>query len=97
LLSVVFYGSFIPNSAHVKGVEARGAAFKKAYKQLSRRIQMFMNLPLEKMDKLALQEQLTEIGRIKDLVAYSAITIKNGHQKMPVSFCVVFPERIKNE
>jgi arsenate reductase len=56
----------IPDPAHVEGDEARRAAFKTAYAQLSRRIQLFMNLPIEKLDKLTLKEKLAEIGRIKD-------------------------------
>lgn len=56
----------IPDPAHIEGDEARRAAFKKAYAQLSRRIQLFMNLPIEKLDKLVLKEKLAEIGRIKD-------------------------------
>ena len=57
----------IPDPAHVEGGdEAKRAAFRKAYEQLARRIQLFMSLPIEKLDKLALQQKLTEIGQIKD-------------------------------
>lgn len=56
----------IPDPAHVEGIEARRAAFKKAAEQLTRRIQMFMGLPIDKLDKLMLKEKLAEIGRIKD-------------------------------
>ena len=56
----------IPDPAHVEGDEARRAAFKKAYDQLARRIQLFMNLPIDKLDKLTLQNKLAEIGRIED-------------------------------
>jgi arsenate reductase len=56
----------IPDPAHVEGDEARRAAFKTAYAQLSRRIQLFMNLPIEKLEKIALKEKLAEIGRIQD-------------------------------
>jgi arsenate reductase len=56
----------IPDPAHVEGNEARRAAFKKAYDQLGRRIQLFMSLPIEKLDKLVLKEKLAEIGRIQD-------------------------------
>lgn len=56
----------IPDPAHVEGDEAKRAAFRKAYEQLARRIQLFMNLPIEKLDKLVLKEKLAEIGRIKD-------------------------------
>ncbi len=56
----------IPDPAHVEGDEARRAAFRKAADQLARRIQLFMSLPIEKLDKLALKEKLAEIGRIQD-------------------------------
>ncbi|WP_297448989.1 arsenate reductase ArsC [Ferrovum sp.] len=56
----------IPDPAHVEGDEARHAAFKKAYDQLARRIQLFMALHIEKLDKLVLKEKLAEIGRIQD-------------------------------
>jgi arsenate reductase (thioredoxin) len=56
----------IPDPAHVEGDEARRAAFKRAAEQLARRIQLFMSLPIEKLDKLTLKEKLAEIGRIKD-------------------------------
>jgi arsenate reductase len=57
----------IPDPAHVEGGdEAKRAAFKKAYEQLARRIQLFMSLPIDKLDKLTLKEKLAEIGHLKD-------------------------------
>ncbi|MGB8518288.1 MAG: arsenate reductase ArsC [Gallionella sp.] len=56
----------IPDPAHVEGDAARRAAFNKAADQLARRIQLFMQLPIDKMDKLSLKEKLAEIGRIED-------------------------------
>ncbi|ADE11234.1 arsenate reductase ArsC [Sideroxydans lithotrophicus] len=56
----------IPDPAHIEGDDARRAAFKRASEQLARRIQLFMSLPIEKLDKLTLKEKLAEIGRIKD-------------------------------
>ena len=56
----------IPDPAHVGGDEARRAAFKKAAEQLALRIQLFMSLPIDKLDKMALKEKLAEIGRIED-------------------------------
>ena len=56
----------IPDPAHVEGEEAKRAAFKTAYAQLARRIQLFMNLPIDKLDKLVLKEKLAEIGRVQD-------------------------------
>jgi arsenate reductase len=57
----------IPDPAAVTGDDAaKRAAFRKASDQLARRIQLFMSLPIEKLDKLVLKEKLAEIGRIKD-------------------------------
>ena len=56
----------IPDPAHIEGDGARRAAFNKAADQLARRIQLFMSLPIEKLDKLILKEKLSEIGRIQD-------------------------------
>lgn len=57
----------IPDPAHVEGGdEAKRAAFRKAYEQLARRIQLFLSLPIEKLDKLTLKERLAEIGRVQD-------------------------------
>ncbi|MBU0688884.1 MAG: arsenate reductase ArsC [Gammaproteobacteria bacterium] len=68
----VWYGSpmtahwGIPDPAHIEGDEARRAAFNKAADQLTRRIQLFLSLPIEKLDKLTLKEKMNEIGRTKD-------------------------------
>ena len=57
----------IPDPAAVEGNDAtKRAAFRKAYDQLARRIQLFMSLPIEKLDKMTLKEKLSEIGRIRD-------------------------------
>ena len=57
----------IPDPAHVEGGdEAKRAAFRKAYEQLARRIQLFMSLPIEKLDRLTLKQKLAEIGQIRD-------------------------------
>ncbi len=56
----------IPDPAHIEGDEARRAAFNKAAEQLTRRIQLFLSLPHEKLDKLALKEKMDEIGRTQD-------------------------------
>ena len=56
----------IPDPAHIEGDDARREAFNKAYAQLERRIQMFIDLPIEQLDKPVLKEKLAEIGRIED-------------------------------
>ena len=43
--------------------EDRRKAFFNAYNQLANRISIFLNLPLDKLDRLALQKKLDEIGR----------------------------------
>ena len=57
----------IPDPAGVEGGdEAKRAAFKTAYGQMARRVQLFMSLPIESLDKLTLKQKLAEIGRIQD-------------------------------
>jgi arsenate reductase len=56
----------IPDPAHIEGDAERRAAFSKAAEQLARRIGLFMALPIEKLDKMALKDKLNEIGRIQD-------------------------------
>ncbi len=56
----------IPDPAHIEGEEARRGAFRKAGEQLARRIQLFLSLPINTLDKLVLREKLSEIGRLQD-------------------------------
>jgi len=54
----------VPDPAAVTGNdEARRKAFKGAFLVLRRRIELFTSLPVEKLSKLALQEQIDRIGR----------------------------------
>ena len=54
----------VEDPAAVSGAEElQEAAFRTALRILSRRIELFLNLPLEKLDALALKERLTAIGR----------------------------------
>lgn len=54
----------VEDPAAVVGSEAvRQEAFKTALRILSRRIELFLNLPLEKLDRLALTERLAAIGK----------------------------------
>lgn len=43
--------------------EVKRKAFSQAAKQLRNRIQIFANLPLDKLDKIRLKEKLDEIGK----------------------------------
>ena len=60
----------IPDPAAAAGNDAEiGLAFADAYRMLSNRISIFVNLPLEKLDRLSLQRRLDEIGKTRDAPA----------------------------
>ena len=54
----------IPDPAAATGSDAEiGLAFAEAYRQLNNRISLFVNLPMESLDRLSLQRRLNEIGK----------------------------------
>jgi len=54
----------VPDPVAADGNEAeRRLAFSEAYRMLSNRISIFVNLPMASLDKLSLQARLDEIGR----------------------------------
>jgi protein-tyrosine-phosphatase len=54
----------VPDPAAVEGSdEVKRKAFFGAYSALNRRISIFVSLPLAKLDRLALQDKLNQIGR----------------------------------
>jgi protein-tyrosine-phosphatase len=56
----------IPDPAAAEGTEAQKRfAFADAFRMLSNRISIFVNLPLKSLDKLSLQKRLDAIGKIK--------------------------------
>lgn len=56
----------IPDPAAVTGSEAeKRAAFTEAYRMMFNRISLFLALPLDSIDKMSLQNRLTEIGAEK--------------------------------
>lgn len=56
----------IPDPAEATGTPAEIAtAFNEAYRMLSRRIEVFIALPLHSLDELALHARLREIGRME--------------------------------
>ena len=46
--------------------EDKRRAFLRAFKELSARINLLMNLPVEKLDRLVLKKKLDEIGTVTD-------------------------------
>jgi arsenate reductase len=54
----------VPDPAAVEGsVEHKRRAFFSVYQLLSNRLNLFVNLPLARLDRLSLQRRLDEIGR----------------------------------
>jgi protein-tyrosine-phosphatase len=54
----------VPDPAAAEGTEAeKHLAFADAYRMLNNRISIFTSLPMNTLDKLALQKRLDEIGR----------------------------------
>jgi arsenate reductase len=53
----------VPDPAKAGGTEAeQHLAFAQAYRMLNNRISLFVNLPMDRLDRLALQRRLDEIG-----------------------------------
>jgi protein-tyrosine-phosphatase len=60
----------IADPAAAQGSEAEVAlAFNEAYRMLSRRIELFVALPLDKLDGMTIQSHLRDIGRIGETVS----------------------------
>lgn len=53
-------------AAVTSSAEKQEQAFKAAYFQLERRLQIFINLPIASLDKLTLQSRLDSIGKTND-------------------------------
>ena len=60
----------IPDPAAVEGSDfEKHRAFVEAFRQLRNRIELLTNLPWDKLDKIALQKHLNDIGKTQDTVA----------------------------
>jgi len=66
------WGIFDPAAVEGTDLEKK-AAFSRAFFELQNRVSIFVNLPIESLDKLKLQEKLDEIGKVTlDLSQHSA-------------------------
>jgi arsenate reductase len=55
----------ISDPAALEGTDLeKKAAFARAFSELQNRVSIFVNLPIESLDKLKLQEKLDEIGKV---------------------------------
>jgi len=60
----------IPDPAAVEGSDfEKRRAFIEAFRQLRNRIELLTNLPWDKLDKIALQKHLDDIGKTQDTAA----------------------------
>jgi arsenate reductase len=58
----------VPDPASVVGLETeRRAAFRRTFRELENRIKIFVSLRTDKLDRLALQRELTAIGKTTTL------------------------------
>ena len=63
----------LPDPAAAQGNDAQVAlAFTETYRMLHQRIEAFVNLPMESLDRLSLQQRLEAIGRTSDMTAATA-------------------------
>lgn len=57
----------IEDPAAVEGSdEAKRRAFHKAFTEMNRRVSLFINLPLAKLDNMAIKRELDDIGRLRE-------------------------------
>jgi arsenate reductase (thioredoxin) len=57
----------IPDPAAVDGSEAESMlAFRDAFRSLERRLKIFVNLPISKLDRITLTRRVEAIGRLRD-------------------------------
>jgi protein-tyrosine-phosphatase len=57
----------VADPAAVAGEAEKGAAFRKALAELEARIKLFVNIPIESLDRLALQRAVRDIGQTAKL------------------------------
>ena len=56
----------VSDPAAIEGTEAeRRRAFRAAYLELENRIKIFVVLPIDRLDRLAIKRQVDEIGRLR--------------------------------
>ena len=57
----------VPDPAAVEGDTQKGAAFRRALAELEARIKLFVNIPIESLDRLTLQQAVHGIGQTDSL------------------------------
>ncbi len=63
----------VPDPASVKGSDAeKTTAFRDAFSRLDARIKLFMSLPFDKLERMALKREVDKIGRLRSDAAEDA-------------------------
>jgi protein-tyrosine-phosphatase len=58
----------VPDPAKAEGSDAQvGLAFADAYRMLNTRISLFLSLPMDRLDRLSLQQRVKDIGQTRDI------------------------------
>src|SRR5262245_51807151 len=55
----------IADPAAVEDEAGKGAAFRKALAELESRVKLFVNIPVESLDRMALQQAIRDIGQTR--------------------------------
>jgi arsenate reductase len=53
----------VADPAHIEGALERANAFREAFRELSRRIDLLTSLPVDSLDRMALQKKIRDIGQ----------------------------------
>ena len=56
----------VADPAHVEGTLERANAFRDAFRVLSRRIDLLTSLPVDSLDRMALQKKIRDIGQVSE-------------------------------
>jgi arsenate reductase len=56
----------VADPAHVEGTLERANAFRDAFRVLSRRIDLLTTLPVDSLDRMALQKKIRDIGQVSE-------------------------------
>jgi arsenate reductase len=56
----------VADPAHVEGTLERANAFREVFRLLRRRIDLFTNLPVDSLDRMALRKEVRDIGQVSE-------------------------------
>ncbi len=60
---ITAHWSFSDPAAHEGAEDERRAAFREVFRQIRNRVDLFLSLPLQRLDRLAIKREIDDIGR----------------------------------